>query len=242
MLMMITVILVSGWLTLKPQPAYAVDTDGGLAKGLAKVPQGLPLSKYFTIGTNSAKQVKVMAPTGGSAVNTEVVKLTDGGDQSASIWSNDDFDFNLNADQTASMWLYFGTKGGTTATANSAGDGMAFVLQNGSTSVTPDYGTVSAGETLGVWGVDTAGTNNLPATVSGKAIPNSWALEFDTYLNNTTTFDGTGQASSFDADTSGGTLANPILPLIIRGTLVVTRCKRNQMGRSFFRKLDIMRR
>lgn len=236
MLMMITVILASGWLMLKPQPAYAVDTDGGLAKGLAKVPQGLPLSKYFTIGTNSAKQVKVMAPTGGSAVNTEVVKLTDGGDQSASIWSNDDFDFNLNADQTASMWLYFGTKGGTTATANSAGDGMAFVLQNGSTSVTPDYGTVSAGETLGVWGVDTAGTNNLPATVSGKAIPNSWALEFDTYLNNTTTFDGTGQASSFDADTSGGTLANPHIASNYPGDAGSYTMQKKSNGAIFFPK------
>jgi len=113
---------------------------------------------------------------------------------------------------------------------------MAFVLQNGSTSVTPDYGTVSAGETLGVWGVDTAGTNNQPATVSGKAIPNSWALEFDTYLNNTTTFDGTGQASSFDADTSGGTLANPHIASNYPGDAGSYTMQKKSNGAIFFPK------
>lgn len=147
-------------------------------------PQGVDLgsgtaSNYFTIdntvatasGTNSASLVKAGSPAG---TGNSAIQLSKAGDKQTwgSIWSKNQ-SFDLSKSETASMWIYAsGQKTGD------VGDGMAFVLQNGGTDV---YS--GPGQSMGVWGVpDSMYTQKDPAD---SAIKNSWALEFDTYPNNT---------------------------------------------------------
>lgn len=102
------------------------------------------------------------------------------------VWSTNNNFVDMTKKQTMSMWMYFGNK-----KFNGAGDGMAFVLQNDPRGVdavaVKKDNTPSGGETLGVWGSDDdqTGVTN-PAT---KAVQNSWALEFDTQPNQSTSYD-----------------------------------------------------
>ncbi|NLR08919.1 MULTISPECIES: hypothetical protein [Lactobacillaceae] len=156
------------------------------AKALLDAPQGVFLgsgtkSNYFTIdntvstasGSNAAKLIAA-GNTGGSS-NSAIQISKAGTTQSwGSIWSSDQ-SFDLSKKETASMWIYASAEGNASA-STSAGDGMAFVLQNGGTNV---YS--GSGESMGVWGVPDslfAQTN-----VASTAIQNSWALEFDTFPN-----------------------------------------------------------
>ncbi|WP_367377012.1 hypothetical protein [Levilactobacillus cerevisiae] len=193
--------------------AHAITDAVDIDNALRSVPQGLKLSGFFSPGTPNNNQATVVNGLNSASPNTQVVELTNGGSQVGSIWSNDDFLFNLRKKQVASMWLYFGNKSYGSATANAAGDGMALVLQNANNpkQATPSFGTGGAiGETLGVWGVATTGKTDMQA-VSDTAIQNSWALEFDTYLNNDGSFDNTAKGSSFDLDTTDVTISNPHL-------------------------------
>ncbi|NLR32838.1 L-type lectin family protein [Levilactobacillus tujiorum] len=178
------------------QTAHATDgTD--LTNGLNTVPQGLELSKYFQPGTSSNNQAHVVDGTNLASPDTQVVELTTGSPQVGSIWSFPSFKFRLNEKQVASMWLNFGSKGVNTG-QGTPGDGMALVLQNAQSpyTATPNFGGHEPyGETLGVWGV--ANQNNMTTDAVAKtAIQNSWALEFDTFMNQSTTG---SDASSFDA-------------------------------------------
>lgn len=185
-----------------------------LSNGLKTVPQGLPLSDFFTPGTSNNNQAAVVDGTNSDSPNTQVVELTTGGSQVGSIWSQQRYRFDLKKKQVASMWLNFGSKGYTgSAPVDVPGDGMALVLQNADNpqNATPDFGSNNPyGETLGVWGVANTGASSAGA-VANTAIANSWALEFDSYLNQTTAFKSTTDAASFDTDTSGGKLTAPHL-------------------------------
>ncbi|HJE87178.1 MAG TPA: hypothetical protein K8U88_06280 [Levilactobacillus hammesii] len=196
------------------QTGYASD-QLDLTTGLKTVPQGLPLDKYFQAGSSNNNKANVVAGQNADSPNTQVVELTTGGSQVGSIWSLPDFKFNLNEKQVASMWLNFGSKGYDSSYAPQVvpGDGMALVLQNANNpmAATPNFGTNSPyGETLGVWGVANLGTTDTSA-VAGTAIQNSWALEFDSYLNQATELANAKSAASFDADTTGGKLTAPHL-------------------------------
>lgn len=105
------------------------------------------------------------------------------------------------------------------------GDGMAFVLQNAQPDSSPlnPFGGIEAisrydgnpapGQTLGVWGADfnNVGTTAQNAPISQTAIPNSFAIEFDTFLNRLTRADDIdGKGVSFDADIVKG--RNPNKP------------------------------
>ncbi|WP_409021963.1 hypothetical protein ACE83Q_06695 [Dellaglioa sp. P0083] len=127
-------------------------------------------------------------PNSTNKATKTMVKITDDKKQKAAIWSTDENSFDINTSSKASMWIYFGSK------TNTAGDGMALVFQNdakGNAAI-----ATKAGETLGVWGDDSVGTGSPNYTTRG-AIQNSWALEFDTHLNN-----GNSSGNGFDVDPS----------------------------------------
>jgi len=145
---------------------------------LADAPKGIPIDKYFQIGkinNNAATKTTV----------GQAIQLTSAPQQLGTIWTGDKAKMNLSENETASMWLYFGSGN------DDAGDGMAFVMQNdlrGISATAIDVkGNPATGETLGVWGMDQRNNFRLKPTLSAvakSAIQNSWALEFDTYGRN----------------------------------------------------------
>lgn len=193
----------------------------------AAVPDGIKdLSDWFNVGqypipTGNTNSGAILEP--GSSTNSSkqaVVKISEYGHQStvAAVWSKrdqarSDTDnqnyIDVNRRQTMSMWLYFG---GDVVNPNN-GDGMAFVLQNSGPNAfnsSDAYGVTGSGiggETLGVWGSvlknsnDTVQKeNNTSKLIAGRAIQNSWALEFDTFSN----MNRGGYDSNFDSVLTSG--------------------------------------
>jgi len=177
--------------------------DADLDNALNKAPQGIKVqdasdssANIFTPGTAWSKQrinqSKVVdVPESAGVSGTQAVEVTNGAGQSGAIWSTDNNPFPLNSKhvkETASMWMYFGNK----QSAGTAGEGMAFVLQNDSRGLaaTTKYQTallgapVIQGESLGVWGASYF-SNTTPDTIAKAAIQHSWAMEFDTEANKT---------------------------------------------------------
>ncbi|NLR31806.1 L-type lectin family protein [Levilactobacillus tujiorum] len=182
-------------------------------KILQTAPKGVTIGDYFSTNSVSGSAAKISSTDFGDG---QAVNLTTGANQTGVIWASDDARMNLNEDQTASMWMYFGDGRKT----GSAGDGMAFVLQNDSNGVNAIAknadGTPAGGQSMGVWGTDarTDMTQPLDTTAIAKlAIQNSWAVEFDTVANqdiSSKTTDANavsrlkqGPVSAFDWDTEG---------------------------------------
>ncbi|MGY5339739.1 lectin-like domain-containing protein [Levilactobacillus spicheri] len=178
------------------------DTDYDNA--LKTAPQGIALDNIFTPGETDANQAKVVDTTNPDITGTQAVMVTNAKNQFGTIWSTDDNAFELDKDETVSMWIYFGNRG------KKAADGMAFVLQNDSRGLvaTPTYGKKVAGETLGVWGVDNNNKQTDTNELAKLAIQNSWALEFDTHLNTSKTYSNAGDADSFDSGRTGPHIAS----------------------------------
>ncbi|WP_203643401.1 lectin-like domain-containing protein [Levilactobacillus andaensis] len=172
-------------------------------QALKTAPQGISLAQIFTPGTTTNNTAAVVTTTNPNTTGTQVARVNNGKKQFGALWSTDANAFDLNQDQSASMWLYFGNTG------KKAADGMAFVLQNDDRKLaaTPAFGKTVSGETLGVWGVDTDKKQSTPTKVAASAIQNSWALEFDTHLNTSTNYGNTGDADSFDVGLNGPHLA-----------------------------------
>ncbi|MCH5465088.1 lectin-like domain-containing protein [Levilactobacillus tujiorum] len=175
-----------------------IDADN-LASAQQSMPQGLPLSDYFTIGNFSGvNSAKVQDSTNPNTLGTQAVQLTNGTNQKGSIWAKDAMAFDLSKNEKASMWMYFGDKG------DKAGDGMAFVLQNderGTKAIAVDKnGNPASGETMGVWGYPDDYTSEIGGSskTASQAIQNSWALEFDTFVNKQDPNEFYDQASDFD--------------------------------------------
>jgi len=195
-LVMVGVLFMGSGLT-----GHAADTPDQDATDLtaaqASMPQGLPLSDYFTIGNfDGINSAKVQDSTNPNTLGTQAVQLTNGKDQLGTIWAGSALAFDLSRNEKASMWMYFGNKKGQ------AGDGMAFVLQNDprgtkATAVKKD-GTPASGESMGVWGYPDDVTSTNSGTVASQAIQNSWALEFDTFVNNQYMYDNYMNATNFD--------------------------------------------
>ncbi|WP_341780135.1 hypothetical protein [Levilactobacillus sp. HBUAS70063] len=170
-----------GLWSVRPASANSTVFSTGTA-ALAGAPQGVDLqngldANYFTIdktvdtatGDNSAALVSAHSPAG---TGNSAIQISKAGVQNSwgAIWSTDQT-FDLSKPETASMWIYASGEG-----TSNVGDGMAFVLQNGTTDA---YS--GSGQSMGVWGVaDSLFANVNPAS---SAIQNSWALEFDTYPN-----------------------------------------------------------
>jgi len=179
----------SGTDTANAAPGAGPFTSASSA--LANAPQGTPMSNYFTIAqkntagnavsNNTASVVTATSPVAGMS-NNAVRITTDAQNKIGAIWSTKD-SFDLSKNQVASMWIFASNSKPTTPTDKSGdpGDGMAFVLQNAGN--TDQFS--GAGESLGVWGIDPKTTKSNTQALADTAIPNSWALEFDTHTNNT---------------------------------------------------------
>lgn len=130
---------------------------------------------------NNAKIIKSRNPNN---PDTSIIQLTNNRYQTGAVWSNmkNDNYFDISHEQKASMWLYLGS-----SSSDLPGDGMAFVLQNdpngeNSIALSADGYPVN-GQSLGVWGADWNINNYDVKNLTQTAIQNSWALEFDTFVN-----------------------------------------------------------
>lgn len=190
----------------------------------AVVPDGIKnLNDWFNVGQftlplGSTNSGAILEPgTSPNMTNQAVVKISEYNQTNsvAAIWSKRDQTgtneinqnyIDVNRRQTMSMWMFFG---GDSNAKTLNGDGMAFVLQNSGPNAfnsSDAYGVTGAGvggETLGVWGSVLANSNtslqtanNTSQMIAGRAIKNSWALEFDTYPN----MNKQGFDSNFDTD------------------------------------------
>jgi len=170
-----------------------------LNTALATAPHGIVLDKtnpFVTTDTTTKSAATVVDSTNPHTPGTQVAVLTKGPDQFGSMWATRQGLLDLKHDQTISMWLYLGNSDA------SAGEGMAFVLQNdgrGLDAMPLQRKGPIAGETLGVWGVDEDPHQSDPKRIAHTAIQNSWALEFDTQWNGEATDSSSGKANSFDA-------------------------------------------
>ncbi|WP_203642004.1 lectin-like domain-containing protein [Levilactobacillus andaensis] len=192
--------------------AYVSDRQKDLNTALETTPQGILVQDYFDMGTSELSESAVVASRNPSVANTEAVRITNNTYQVGAVWSKPNRKFNLNHNQTLSMWLYFGNQ------FEKAADGMAFVLQNDSrgkgalTNFPSDDPKRIQGETLGVWGVDDntqlSDDKTLQRHVAQSAIKNSWALEFDTHLNTDNTLQA-ATANSFDLNPKRVPLLGP---------------------------------
>lgn len=169
------------------------------------VPNGLTdITQWFNIAdVKNNNAVILPANTGTNKGSSDVIKLTEFGStqKSGAIWSkrsqsdakNQNY-IDINKQQTMSMWMFFG--GAYTTGGADTGDGMALVLQNVSDNAfTQISGDKSAGESLGVWGSPVDPVDIQPEIMAQRAIQNSWALEFDTYMNADDSYN-----SNFDAN------------------------------------------
>ncbi|WP_334329749.1 hypothetical protein [Companilactobacillus sp. HBUAS59699] len=165
------------------------------ADGRKATPQGLALmngdgkDSYFTyvdnFMANYPNHATIIRGQNPNYSESDAVQLTSGTKQLSSIWSDIDKGNYINTaiPQKLSMWLYFGH-------GELPADGIALVLQNDPRkeyAITTYNNKPVDGETLGVWGPDVDKTQTKPSVVAANAIQNSWALEFDTFLNRNST-------------------------------------------------------
>lgn len=175
----------------------------GLGSGLSSSNSSNQLFKagdfsgYTGSPSNWAMLMDKNASTNSSQMRA--IRMTFSKNQAGSMWSNVDEGnyIDISKKQTLSMWLYFGPSQHLIS-GDGFGDGMAFVMQNpsnGFKAFSNTNNTMAVGESLGVWGADNNPRTSTTQAIANTAIPNSWALEFDTYNNNGT---DPGTSSSFD--------------------------------------------
>lgn len=195
--------------------AYAVPSTNEVYE---QAPNGMKLDGYIDIpagysntATNQANVVSNSSKliTGYPAELVQILSANHSGTtQLSSFWGKIKSDgegnktynyFDLSKKQEISAWIYNGDS--TTDTT----DGFAFVLQNDSNgidAISRYQGLPRAGQTLGVWGAASANNGEVLTDVSGtsgNAIQNSFAIEFDSFLNKDTPSKKGDQANSFDA-------------------------------------------
>ncbi|WP_129044765.1 lectin-like domain-containing protein [Companilactobacillus metriopterae] len=204
-----------------------VKADDSVANALKSAPLGVSLSdgstgiKLFEPGTikggllniSNVNDASVKSSTNSDSAGTDVLIINQG-DSGAwlglgsaaslgTMWSTNINRFDLNKDQTVSMWVYFGNRG------SKAGSGMAFVVQN---DPNPTSATGYSGGALGVYGSDSnrgvAGIGDSAekrvAGAAKEAVQNSFAIEYDTQSDSTK---GTG--TGWDVISNDGNAAFP---------------------------------
>jgi len=188
----------------------AADTEPTAAAApLTTAPNGLDqLGKLFTLpGTFAdgvANSASIQPVTNPSSPNKEAIQINNAKRQLGGTWSSDANRIDLNQDTTLSMWLYFGES------KSKAGDGLAFVMQNdpnGTAAAASFTNQNIIGETMGVWGVDDDKSRTDPAAIAATGIQNSWALEFDTYSNTSSSYSDAGSGNAFDVGIKGQHMA-----------------------------------
>lgn len=149
---------------------------------ISDAPQGIKMAgqSYLNMpGTLGATGISNTAKYDNVALSSkrlpmDVVQISALGTHNSggAVWSQTP-SFDLYKDQKFSMWVY-----ASAGITDSPGEGLAFVLQKDSNN--EFSGT---GESLGVWGVDPVSKTGSTDAIAKTAIPNSWAMEFDTRLN-----------------------------------------------------------
>ncbi|MFC6261364.1 WxL domain-containing protein [Levilactobacillus fujinensis] len=212
--------------------------DADLASAKASMPQGLPIEQYFNVPSfNNATMTNSADVTPLNSNNTQAVQLTNDVGQLGTIWAKkDDFYFDLNQKQKASMWMYFGN-----GAVGKMGDGMAFVIQNqgaNATSVDKD-GNPRGQETMGVWGFPDDVSNYYPTLVGAQAIQKSWALEFDTFPNTSSsvTVDQAKAATSFDLGTGNQNTSGNDAVITGKQHIAAAYPAATGQGATYYRKL-----
>lgn len=198
--------------------ASATDAINEKKAGLADAPSNLGLDpNMFTApdlsGYTNVKlgnRAELEDENGNSAemkrgLPMKAIRMTQYKGEIGAIWSNLDNNYiDITKRQTMSMWLYFGPS--KHADGSEFGDGMAFVVHKSrdkTDAIAHKGSTIGSGQSLGVWGLDNDKTVSKPDVIAATAIQNSWALEFDTYINKAKP----GGASGFDDDRSGEHIA-----------------------------------
>ncbi|GEO69829.1 lectin-like domain-containing protein [Levilactobacillus acidifarinae] len=177
------------------------------AQFISRAPQGIALKNAFVTGDHpvgsSQKNSALVISAEDSSVKTQAVLVTSAPHQFGTIWSQAGNEFDLTHDVTTSMWMYFGDK------KENAADGMALVIHNDprGRKAMPQFSNNILGETLGVWGVDNQSKRTNPQEIAATAIQNSWALEFDTFLNKANDYKAAGKGTSFDTKLKGPHIA-----------------------------------
>jgi len=203
----LTLLLTWGLVAWQTSTVRADTTDADYDSALSTMPEGLNIDQYFTpgnfTGANSASVTAPKSPTD----PTQAVRLTYDHNQLGTIWAKEDYDIDLTKNQKASMWMYFGNN----TANNQMGDGMAFVMQNDprgtKATATTDTGATARGETLGTWGYPyNYLTSGDTSKISALAIQDSWALEFDTFINNQGINANQANATDFDYYTANAGL------------------------------------
>lgn len=171
--------------------------DSDYTQAMATAPQGISLNKansIIALGTAPMSTASVKDVTNPDSTGTQAVVVNTDRYQFGTAWSTDENSIDLTHDQSIGFWFYFGDQG------TSAGDGMAFVLQNDpkGLAATPAFTSKVIGETLGVWGVDMDSSRSSTSALAKTAIQNSWALEFDTNYNGLSGSSALGVANAFD--------------------------------------------
>lgn len=192
---------------------------GDFSNAIKSAPDGLKIPGLFKLGVFPSKTNG--EPSKNDAViidentitnfNNSILQVTNNKQQLGAIWSDSDkgnyIDVSME-EQELSMWLYFG-KTSESLQNSDVGDGMAFVLQNNKDAVkqiaTYHKGqsdqTLGFGESMGVWGTDFDTKETNPASISATAIPNSFAIEFDTFPDKAYLSENIhGNGNSFDYD------------------------------------------
>jgi len=185
--------------------ARAAAGDDDYPNALKSAPLGIAVENVFTPGTTANNKAKVVDTTNPDTLGTQAVVVTNGKNQFGTIWSTDDNAFDLTKDETVSMWMNYGSLN------KKAADGMAFVLQNDARGLaaTPKFGRKIYGETLGVWGVDNSSNQAMwVSEVAKTAILNSWALEFDTHVNDDNKYSAAETGNAFDTGLTGPHIAS----------------------------------
>lgn len=236
-----------------PSPTLSQeDIDNAIAKkdyqkALQTVPRGLLLDNNDIFQTDSFNDnaATIQSVFGlDKEHKTSVIKVTNGNHQVGGIWSNINKDnyFDINHDQTASMWLYFGPNTANLPEYHPA-DGMAFVLHNDPNGTNAhSYGLKKGqlspgdGETLGVWGTDWINDKQIsPQDIAKTAIQNSLAIEFDTFSDNLEKYEEiSGEGVSFDAGASNKQHIDLDFPALPETYLARSAQRDNSNDRKYF--------
>ena len=180
-------------------------------KVLKAAPNGMKIGNLFEYPTvysgkpDTNNTVKILTAGGSNPNPVDVIQMTGAQDKAVgSIWgsmtnpddSTESYNyFDLSKEQTITGWIYVGP------TFNVSGDGIALVLQNDARGIDaigryykkagfisvldPEKNYPAYGESLGVYGGNVA-TNSIKGetnTIASYAIQNSFALEFDSFNN-----------------------------------------------------------
>lgn len=182
-----------GLLSERQAQAAGVALDADMQAAIKTAPNGMTMASLFETGDveSSATQLVDGAVTKKSIAQITNDNIQPTAEQIGAFWSQKlgatEAKVDLTHDTRWSFWMYFGNK------KTQLSSGMAFVLQNDEEATRAIAGG-GKGQSLGVWAGDANGRMTAD-NLAKRGIQNSWALEFDTTVNDTA---GVGTGSFYD--------------------------------------------